>query len=121
VGILLGETAQNRKFRGAGERDPARPLSVRQRCQEQWNEAILSPRQAEVRVPGDEEDKMTVTALMDQRSSRWALDRQPTKDERSGGEADILGRRLSAHPDTLDRLGFSEPTSTDGCRQASPA
>ena len=30
-------------FRGAGEGDPARPLPVRQSCQEQRNQAILSP------------------------------------------------------------------------------
>src|SRR5438045_2312087 len=40
---------------GARKGDSARLLSIRQGCKEEWNQAILSPRQPIVGVPGDEE------------------------------------------------------------------
>src|SRR5215831_472702 len=79
----------------AFKHDLRRLLPDRLCCQEDWNQAILSPRQPVGGMACDLKKEMPVPALMKQLSRRRALYGQAAQYERSGCEAEILIRLLS--------------------------
>jgi len=73
-----------------------------------------------MRVARDEKHELTVAAFVDEGSSGWTLDWQAAEDKRPGGEADVLGCRTPAHPNTLDALNLPETAPTEAWLEASP-
>ena len=82
-------------------------LADRERGQEDRNQAVLTPRQAIARMTGYLKEKLSVTAFMEQNARRGFLNGQATKDERAGGEAEILAGRASLQPHAFN--GFQLP------------
>ena len=93
--------------RALGERDRAALLPDRQGGEEKGNQAILAPRQPIGRMTGDLQQELSVSAFVEQDTIGRPLDRQATKNEGPGGEAQGLGGGISLQADALN--GFQLP------------
>ena len=98
--LLHSEGAQH--LGRAFKYDLRRLLPNRLRCQEDRNQAILSPRQPVGGMACDLKKEMPVPALMEQLSGPRPLYGQSAQYERSGSEPEVLIGLLSLHADTGD-------------------
>ena len=76
---------------------------------EQWNQAILTPRQTVARMTRDLEDELTIPALIKESSRRRAFQRETAKHERSSGESEVLAFRITI---LADLSGMPRPVAT---------
>ena len=104
--LLHAECVQH--FKGAGERDRAALLPDRQGGEENGNQAILSLRQPIGRMTGDLQEKLSVSAFVQQDTIGWPLDRQATKNKRPGSEPQGLAGGISLQPGAFNGLGLTE-------------
>ena len=76
--------------------------------QEDGDQAILPPRQTVVGMTGHLQEKLSVTAFMQQHTRRRSLNGQTAEDERAGGEAEVLAGGASLQPHALNGFQLSE-------------
>ncbi len=99
--------------RGAVERDSVCLLANCHRCQEDWNQAVLSPGQTVAWVPRHLKNELPVSPPMQKTPGARSTDRETAQDERSSAETEILPVGLTILAHHLDGFDLSQPPFGD--------
>jgi hypothetical protein len=100
-------------LRRAPKADDATALLNRQGREEDRHQAVLAPRQSVGRVPGYLKQKLAVPAFMQELPGRRSLNRQPTENKWSGGEAEVLAGFLPLQTNAGNGFGAAKPLLRD--------
>jgi hypothetical protein len=120
-------------LRRAAESDPRTLLPDRERREKDWDQPVLPPWQSEARLSCDLQDKLPVTALMQQASWSGPLHRQTAKNEWPRREPEVLRFglplrsngtnpvRLTNFPLRNDEFGMQQSENVTGFSQTGGA